>query len=112
MADVIVDGRDLALIGIGDVLGGDVGRLAQSGIIAGDDVGIEGVGIVGAAEDLLALVPVRDQAVLPPGWIAVLLTVDQEARPLLDQGLQRLGDEELEDGRLLAGVSDRQQILS
>ena len=53
MVDVIIDGLDLPLIRVEGVLGGDKRGFAQAGIIAGDDIGIQAIGVVETPQTLL-----------------------------------------------------------
>ncbi|BDI32458.1 hypothetical protein CCAX7_45090 [Capsulimonas corticalis] len=71
--DVILDGVDLALIGIVDVFCRDIPRFAERGVVAGDGVGPQAVQIVRTAQDLTLHVPLGKEAVVPLGGIAVLL---------------------------------------
>jgi len=113
--EVVFERVDLPLVRVGDVLGGDVGRLAQAGVVAGEDVDHaveEDVGILDGARDPVFHVVGAVDAVPPLGGILDLLLVDDEGGALLDEGFQCFGNEELEVGFAPAVVDDRQHVLS
>ena len=115
MLEVVLDRLDLFLVRKDDVLGREEGGLAEAGIVAGQGVDHaveEDVRVLDRPGDLGRHVVGPVDAVPPFRRVLDLLARDEEGRPLLDQRLQRLGDEELEEGPAAAVVDDRQHVLA
>ena len=97
-----------------DVFGGDVGGLAQGGIVAGQNITppeVESVRIFGASQNAVFHVINRKQAVVPLAGNPVLLAVDNKSAPFFKKGFQRLGDKKLQDHRLIFIVADQKFVF-
>ncbi len=113
LADVELEAFDLLLIRKEDVLRGDVRRPRIPGIVVGvGEPRGESVAILGAAADLVLLVPVAVHPDVPLRRIGVLVVRDEKRCALLDDGLERLGDEELERRPLAVAVLDTEHVLA
>ena len=112
LADVEFDSVNLRLVGKEDVFRRDVGGPRVAGIVVGvGQPGGESVAILGAAQDFVFLIPLREGAVVPLLRILLLMVSDQERGSFLNHGFERLGDEELER-RPQPAVLDLKHVLA
>ena len=108
MLDIIIQRVHFGLDGEFGIFRREKCGFAKAGVIAGDGIiTIAGdrIVIVRTQELLGSHVPIGDEAIVPPGWVA-MLRARKKSRAFLEQRLDRFGAEEFEKGLATLSVTN------